>query len=301
MKGIDISRFQGNVDFTKIKNQFKYVIIRLGIGDNVTSQDDSMLQNYIKGCKDNGIPYAFYLVSYAQRESGSESVDSEIQHTLRLIKNTSPFAIFYDMEIANTTHLGKHILTNFAIKYCSYFKNLGYKVGVYANKNWFTNYLDYNLLKSKGYLIWLAHYGINRPSLECDIWQYSENGQVDGINDNKVDLNIMYTDLLYKKPTTSNQVKSVDELAREVIAGKHGNGETRKKSLGSRYAEVQARVNQLLDSNKPKSNPVYYTVRSGDTLTKISKKYGTSINQIASWNNIKNINKIYVGQKLRVK
>jgi lysozyme len=97
MKGIDISYYQGNVDFSKIKKQFEYVIIRLGLGDNVTSQDDVKYKEYIEGCKKYGIPYAFYFVSYAKRLSGSESVQSEIAHTERCMKGYEPFALFYDM------------------------------------------------------------------------------------------------------------------------------------------------------------------------------------------------------------
>lgn len=206
MKGIDISYYQGNVDFSKIKNNFDYVIIRIGLGDNVTSQDDVKYKEYVEGCKKYGIPYGFYFVSYAVREKGSESVQSEIEHTERLIKNYNPFGIFYDMEIENTTYLGKTTLTNFAIKYCDYFKNKGYKVGVYANLNWFRNYLDYEELKRKGYYIWLAHYA-NKPGLICDIWQYSDEGNVAGINTNTTDLDIMYTNMIDNKPKPSGKPK----------------------------------------------------------------------------------------------
>ena len=206
MKGIDVSSYQGTIDWAKVKKEgYKFAIIRLGIGDNIESQDDTQLRNNINGCKKNGIPYAFYLVSYAERFEGSESVQSEIAHTQRLIQGTNPFAIFYDMEIDATSNLGKGTLTNFAIKYCDYFKNLGYQVGVYANKNWFTNYLDYNLLKSKGYKIWLAHYGVNQPGLDCDIWQYTDKGVVSGITANTVDLNIMYNNIIGQQTTNNGQ------------------------------------------------------------------------------------------------
>lgn len=52
---------------------------------------------------------------------------------------------------------------------------------------------------------------------------------------------------------------------------------------------------------KPKDTKVYYIVKKGDTLTKIAKKYKTTVKQLASWNKIKNVNLIKVGQKLRVK
>lgn len=57
------------------------------------------------------------------------------------------------------------------------------------------------------------------------------------------------------EPTPVTPSKSTDELAREVIAGKYGNGEDRKKALGSRYNEVQARVNEILNENKPAPAP----------------------------------------------
>ena len=206
MKGIDVSSYQGTIDWTKVKNEgYKFAIIRLGIGDNIESQDDTQLKNNINGCEKNGIPDAFYLISYAERFEGNESVQSETEHTKRLIQGTKPLAIFYDMEIDATSNLGKGTLTNFAIKYCDYFKNLGYQVGIYTNKNWLTNYLDYNLLKSKGYKIWLAHYGVNQPGLDCDIWQYTDKGVVSGITANTVDLNIMYNNIIGQQTTNNGQ------------------------------------------------------------------------------------------------
>lgn len=59
----------------------------------------------------------------------------------------------------------------------------------------------------------------------------------------------------------------------------------------------------ILNKPAPASKPAeeYYTVVAGDTLTKIANKYGTTVDQLQSWNNIKNVNLINVGQKLRVK
>lgn len=301
MKGIDVSSFQGNIDWTKVKGAgYQFAIIRLGIGDNVTSQDDKKLKEYVKGCQDNGIPYGFYLVSYAKRLTGDESVNSEIEHTERLIQGTKPFCIFYDMEIADTISLGKETLTNFAITYCKYFKNLGYQVGVYANKNWFTNYLDYNKLKSNGYKIWLANYRVDKPGLDCDIWQYSDKGNVEGINTNSTDLDIMYSNLIgsNQDPNSSN-LKSTEEVVQEVINGVWRNGEDRKILLtnaGYNYNAIQAKVNSILVSN----SVVTYTVKSGDTLSSIASKYSTTYQKLAEYNNIANPNIINVGQVIKI-
>ncbi len=88
---------------------------------------------------------------------------------------------------------------------------------------------------------------------------------------------------------------STDTLVAEVMQGKYGNGETRKTVRGSRYNAVQDKIDGR------GSGAVYYTVRSGDTLSGIAAKYGTTYQKLAQMNGIANPNKIYVGQKLRVK
>lgn len=90
---------------------------------------------------------------------------------------------------------------------------------------------------------------------------------------------------------------SVSTLVNETKAGKYGNGNERKIILGSRYNEVQNKIN----SASSKTSDEVYEVRSGDTLSCIAAKYGTTVSKLASINGIKNVNKIYVGQKIRVK
>lgn len=97
--------------------------------------------------------------------------------------------------------------------------------------------------------------------------------------------------------------KSNEEIAQEVIAGKWGNGNDRKQRLtsaGYNYNAIQAIVSKLMSANK-ESKAVYYTVRSGDTLSGIASKYGTTYQKLARMNGISNPNKIYAGQRIRVK
>lgn len=103
--------------------------------------------------------------------------------------------------------------------------------------------------------------------------------------------------------TPSNPTKSIDELAKEVINGLWGNGDERKQRLtaaGYNYSAVQARVNELVKGSS-ESKAEYYTVKSGDTLSGIAKKYGTTYQKLAQMNGIKNPNIIYAGQKIRVR
>lgn len=92
--------------------------------------------------------------------------------------------------------------------------------------------------------------------------------------------------------------KPIEEVAREVIAGKWGNGKERERRLtaaGYDYDEVQNEVNRILASE-----PKYYVVKHGDTLSEIAEEFGTSVGQLVSWNSLYNPDLIFPGQKLRV-
>lgn len=103
-------------------------------------------------------------------------------------------------------------------------------------------------------------------------------------------------------------VKTVDQLADEVIKGLWGNGADRKTNLtnaGYDYNAVQNRVNEKLNGSTPAPQPVvtYYIVKRGDTLSGIAKKYGTTWQNIYEKNkNVigSNPNRIFAGQKLKI-
>ena len=87
---------------------------------------------------------------------------------------------------------------------------------------------------------------------------------------------------------------SANDLANEVLSGKYGNGNTRKAVLGDRYSEVQGIVNGEAEKK-------YYTIQSGDVLSKIAAANGTTVDNLVRLNGIGNPNLIYAGTKIRVK
>lgn len=280
LKGIDVSKYQGTIQWDKVKPNIDFAILRCGFGSDIARQDDVCFERNVAECERLNIPFAVYLYSYATTE---QKIDSEIAHTLRLIGSHKPFCVYFDMEDNSTTKLGKAKLTAFAKRFCEGIKAKGFKVGVYANENWCKNYLDVAELHKLGYSIWCAKYSSAKPKIAApyDIWQYSSKGRVDGINGN-VDMNYMYNDV---RNATQAVKKSNEEIAQEVINGLWGNGEERKKKLtsaGYNYSAIQKIVNELVKPKKKSNEEIAKEVIAGkwgngaarkDRLTKAGYNY----------------------------
>ena len=299
-KIIDVSKHQGTIDWSKVKGNVDGVIIRCGYGSNIESQDDAQFKANVEGCITNGIPFGVYLYSYAKTV---EMAKSEAEHVLRLVepyKDNLSYPIYLDLEEKGT----ESGAVERAIVFGDIIEAAGYWCGIYANQDWWQHYLKDGLDR---FTKWVARYSSNKPegiSGTYDIWQYSSEGNVPGINGN-VDMNICYRDLAGeingRKSSESVAVKSNEEIADEVINGLWGDGDERRTKLaaaGYDYYTIQALVNQKPNSSK---KDTYYTVAKGDTLSAIAKVYGTTVANLQSINNIKNPNKIYVGQKIKIK
>lgn len=193
MKIIDISKHNGVIDFSKLKSQIDGVIIRLGYGDDLVTQDDVRFKSYVSECIKYGIPFGFYIYSYAKT---IEQAKSEAEHCLRLAKpykDKLSFPIYLDLEEAGT----EKGAVERAIVFGEIIERNGYWCGIYANEYWWKKYLGDSLDR---FTKWVASYGRNngipndKPKIKgLDIWQYTSVGRVSGINGN-VDLNLCYRD-----------------------------------------------------------------------------------------------------------
>ena len=203
---VDISEFQQGINFNKMKNDgIKAVIIRAGYGRE-SSQKDSMFESHYKNAKSENMMIGVYWYSYADSVGDAEK---EAKACLECINNKSlDMPIYYDLEDNSQTKLGKAKLTEIAERFCETIKKSNYRAGVYANLNWFNNYLDYDKLKKK-YSIWLAQYN-SVNELSCDIWQNSSTGRVSGYGKN-IDTNIIFNENVFEnvkveKPTLTYRV-----------------------------------------------------------------------------------------------
>ena len=308
LKGIDISHHQKGIDLGAIDTDF--VICKATEGNGYT---DEMCDTFYQKAKALGKKLGVYHFARPDLGNTAEAeADWFIKETLGYHKEA---ILVLDWESGDLTNVSwaKAWLDRV-------YEKTGVKPIIYMSASVMSS-ADWSSVVNADYGIWIANYGSNNGTAQESVfdryplkywsfyalWQYTSVGRLNGYNGN-LDLNYFSGDSSAwdkyaggspssSKPSNPVETKSTDDLAREVIAGKYGNGEDRKNALGSRYDEVQARVNEILGINQVE----YYIVQSGDNLTKIANRYGTTVNQLVSWNNISNPNLIYPGQKLRVK
>lgn len=190
--GIDVSKWQGDIDWEKAKAAgVDFAIIRCGVGMDMESQDDPKWKYNADECTRLGIPFGVYIYSYA---TNVERAESEAAHVLRLIKGYDlDYPVYYDMEdssVLQSTNYDAKKLAEIAQAFCDEIKAAGYEVGIYSNTNWFTNYLTDSAFEQ--WPRWCAQFGVSCTYTgNYTMWQCSEEGKVDGISGN-VDLNIDY-------------------------------------------------------------------------------------------------------------
>ena len=204
LKGIDISTFQKQVDYSKLKEQgIEFAIIRCGYGKD-SSQKDAMFETHYKGLKEAGIKVGAYLYSYC---SNVNNAVLEARNCLEFIKGKQfELPIFYDLEDKITKVLGRVAITQIAINFCEEIEKAGYKAGIYANLDWFKNYID--IPKVSQYKIWLAQWNVEKPTpkFKYNYWQYTSHGHIDGIV-GSVDMNYCYDEISENVENVENNVE----------------------------------------------------------------------------------------------
>ena len=187
-KCIDVSTWQGSIDFNKVKSAgYDYVIIRAGYGKE-KSQKDNMFETNYKKAKSAGLKVGAYWFSYAMSPS---TATAEADACLSCIKGKKfELPVYYDMEYQPAMSTSNSNYTKMAVNFCNKLKSNGFKSGVYSSASVYDYLLNRTTLKNNGISIWNAEWYI-KPSISCDVWQYSDNGRINGISTN-VDLNYIY-------------------------------------------------------------------------------------------------------------
>lgn len=194
LKGIDVSKWQGDINWLKVKNDgVQFAILRAGYS---TTIDSKFIQN-IEGCIKNNIPVGVYWFSYAYDNSTLKKEYEKCIEVLKPYKNKIKYPVFFDFEYDSLNYakkkgvtINKNIVSNFTKTFLNQVEKEGYKVGVYTNLDFSKNYFNDDILNK--YDVWIAQYN-NTCSYKgkYTLWQYSEKGKVNGVNGN-VDMNYCY-------------------------------------------------------------------------------------------------------------
>ena len=189
--GIDISHWNGTINFQKVKaSGIDFVIIKAGGSDRGFYKDSCFETNYAQA-KAAGLNVgAYYFVG--KRFQGEESGVADAKRFLDIIKEKEfEYPVFVDIEAPEAFY--KEANTDAAIAFCKTMEEAGYFCGIYGSDiSGFTDRMDHTRLEA--YAHWLARYG-NPPEVckDCQIWQKSSKGSVDGIC-GSVDMDISYVD-----------------------------------------------------------------------------------------------------------
>ena len=191
--GIDISKWQGDVDFNLLKEAgVEFVIIRVGTSSGINGENlvDSKFEQNINGANKAGIPVGIYFYSYANSEDRAISDALWVVEQIKDYKVDLPIAFDWEnWSFYNEFNLSFFGLSNMADSFVKTVRDAGYEGMLYSSKN----YLEDIWFKGD-YPVWLAHY-TTKTNYEGDyeFWQLCNNGRVAGINGD-VDINIRYLD-----------------------------------------------------------------------------------------------------------
>lgn len=192
--GIDVSSWNGNIDWTKVaKSGVNYAIIRCGFRGSTVGGlvVDSKFESNIKNATAAGIKVGVYFFTQAITETEAVEEASMVLEKIKGYKIAYP--VFIDVENATNGRANSLSVANrtaIVKAFCKTIENGGYKAGIYANKTWLSNKLNVSELSE--YKIWLAQY-VSTPTYSgrYEMWQYKENGSITGIT-GSVDLNLSY-------------------------------------------------------------------------------------------------------------
>ena len=284
-KGIDISAHQGYIDWNKLKqSDVKFAIIRAGFGVSA-AQIDRRFNEYMQGAINIGLDIGAYWFIYALNEAQAIQNADAFASVLARWKGYINYPVAADFEYDSTDYMrrcgvtpNKDINTKIVFAFCKRIEEHGYYCANYMNPDYLNNHVHADQLAR--FDLWLAQWGATTPSRPCGLWQYKVGnaGTVAGIT-GRIDMDESF--------------RNYPHIIREGALN----------FLTQDKVPVQDDPEEPVVPELPKDEPVApntqtYTVVSGDTLSAIARKYGTSYLRIAKDNNISNHNLIYPGQKL---
>lgn len=205
IQGIDVSKYQGEIDWKKVKDAgVKFAMLRLLSSNNSGPYIDPYFEKNYEGAKSVGISVGAYIYTYATTE---EKQNTELTMAVEALNGkTLEYPLALDVEDSSLTSIGKEALSDLVLRGLVIIDQKGYIPMLYTYTNYTSNL---NMDTFKDYDLWIADYRGYNGYGNCEMWQYTSSGKVDGINGN-VDMNICYKEYVKEEkpesevPTTNN-------------------------------------------------------------------------------------------------
>ena len=313
-EGIDVSNWQRNIDYSQVKNS-GVQIVYIKASEGTTFKDPYLEQNY-SNAKANGLKVGFYhyltATSVWQARAQADFFASVIEGKDVDCKLAMDYEEFFGE--------GKIEINEIALAFMKRVKEITKKdVIVYSNLNNVKNTFGDDVA-NEGRL-WLAYYNNTQNLINVNSsWtnyiglQYTSSGQVPGISGNvdkdRFSKEIFMEDIQEAEdPMNTNIINYIVKVGDTLsqIALRYGTTVTEIarlnniKNVNLIYpGQVLEVITNSNNSQENQANRIIYTIRYGDTLSGIAKRYGVSIQNLVNWNNIKNPNLIYAGNTLVV-
>ena len=184
LKGIDISEFNGDIDFKKVKNEVDFIYIRATYGRYGI---DKKLKNNVEGCIKENIPFGFYFYSYATNVTNADQESLFFLNVISEYKDKMAYPPMIDMEDEDSYKLNngnpdKEVLSDICVTFCELMIKNQLTPIIYASSDWFKNRLNED--KISKYLKWVAWWETKEENIDTEkykIWQYSAKGKIEGI------------------------------------------------------------------------------------------------------------------------
>lgn len=282
-KLLDISFWQGDLDFLKIKQSgYDYIILRAGYG----TIKDTKFDHYVSGCNNAGIKIVgVYWFIYATTLA---EVQTNVKKCLEVVKSCKPNIIFADFEYDTITKAKNKGVTltskecnSFTLEFCEYVKKNGYIPGYYCNLDYYKNMYS-SEVKNKGYVFWLAHYNssytYHEPPIKCDFYQYTDRGTIDALPGKKFDTNVCFSQQ-YLSNTCSGFVSNTVTNKTEITTKEGG-----EKTVSTNTISKDAAINAVI---KIAQNEIGYLEKKSNSNLDSKTANAGSANYTKYWRDIK--------------
>lgn len=250
LKVIDVSQWNGNINWNTVAKNVDAVIIRAGYrgyGSAGTLATDPQFRANIQGATAAKIPVGVYWCSQALSDAEARS---EAQYCADLLKGFDiQYPVYLDSEhmgpnaCGRADKISKARRTQYGLTFCRAMRDKGYKTGLYCSESWYFDEIDGGAFDLAGFEIWIAKYSKIQPKYSCDAWQYTDKGSIPGIS-GYTDLSHFYKDYAGKtvdpiEVTLQNTIKDINltqpDLWEDVLRGRKTATPAQVKALMDKY------------------------------------------------------------------